>query len=352
MAERYHSELKNSKVYQVKEAWWSEFGARLLKQAKSTPYDFYIKQGQAFALGVIRVLRKQKITGSEYGFFGFACSSLETLRFLREEGIVTVLDQFDAGREHERIHKEELRRWPGWELPRSSTPEAYFDRIANEWDLASMIMVNSVWTRDALIKQGVDPGKIIVIPLTYDYVAGPIVKDFFGQRPLRVLCLGRVTLTKGIQYLMQAAAMLDDAVEIRIVGPIGITAKIVKDCPSNMTFLGAVRRSQIHAHYNWADVFVFPTLSDGFGLTQLEAMAHGLPIIATSRCGKVVTDGVDGFIVPPNDSEAIGHSLAQLAGDPMLCHKMAINCRRKIVNFQNLEDNGRLLLRAMEEYQI
>jgi len=72
-----------------------------------------------------------------------------------------------------------------------------------------------------------------------------------------------------------------------------------------------------------ADVLVFPTLSDGFGLVQLEAMAQGLPVIATSACGEVVRDGWDGFVVPPGDVESLVEALRRLRREPDLYAAMS-----------------------------
>ena len=61
-----------------------------------------------------------------------------------------------------------------------------------------------------------------------------------------------------------------------------------------------------------SDVLVFPTLSDGVGLVQLEAMSLGLPVISTPHCGDVVRDGVDGFRITARDPLAINASLNTL----------------------------------------
>jgi glycosyltransferase involved in cell wall biosynthesis len=58
-----------------------------------------------------------------------------------------------------------------------------------------------------------------------------------------------------------------------------------------------------------------PTLSDSFALTQVEAMANGLPVIATPRCGQVVTPGVDGYIVPTSSGEALAKAIVELDED-------------------------------------
>jgi glycosyltransferase involved in cell wall biosynthesis len=62
--------------------------------------------------------------------------------------------------------------------------------------------------------------------------------------------------------------------------------------------------------YRNADVFVLPTLSDGFAITQIEAMAHGLPVIATGNCGQVVRHEVDGLSVPAMNAERLAEAIA------------------------------------------
>ena len=87
--------------------------------------------------------------------------------------------------------------------------------------------------------------------------------------------------------------------------------------------LGHLPQSEVYAQMKAADAFVFPTLSDGFGMVQLEAMSAGLPVIATAKCGAVVRDGIDGFIVPTGDAQAIATSLIRLREDVQLYEGMS-----------------------------
>ena len=133
-------------------------------------------------------------------------------------------------------------------------------------------------------------------------------------RPLRVLWLGQVNVRKGIQDLVAAVRMLVDApVRIDVVGPHG---PLPPGLPDNMVFHGAVARSEAGGWYEQADVFVLPTYSDGFALTQLEAMAQGVPVIATPCCGEVVEDGVNGWLVPAGDPQALAERIRQIARNP------------------------------------
>ena len=123
--------------------------------------------------------------------------------------------------------------------------------------------------------------------------------SFSKSSPLKVLFLGQVILRKGIQYLIAAARLLErENIRFDVVGPIGISREAMATAPGNVTFHGRTGRDQAADCYRRSHLFVLPTLSDGFAITQLEAMAHGLPVITTPCCGEVVSDGVDGFIVP------------------------------------------------------
>ena len=94
-----------------------------------------------------------------------------------------------------------------------------------------------------------------------------------------------------------------------MVGPIQIT--IPKDVRSNrkIRWFGPVARNKVRNYYEQADVFILPTLSDGFALSQLEAIAHRLPLIASRRCGEVVIDHVNGLLLEEPTAAAIKESL-------------------------------------------
>ena len=177
-----------------------------------------------------------------------------------------------------------------------------------------------------LVAQGVDEKKIIVVPLCYEHRAQAVRAREPGAdgEPLTVLWLGQVILRKGIQYLFEAAAkLINSNIRFVVAGPVGISEKGALAAPANVKMIGRVMPSEAQVEYAKADVFVLPTVSDGFALTQLEAMSHGLPVITTPNCGEVVTDGVDGLIVPARDSEALAEAIARLDKDRVLLREMS-----------------------------
>jgi glycosyltransferase involved in cell wall biosynthesis len=165
-------------------------------------------------------------------------------------------------------------------------------------------MVNSHWSRQLLEKAGINSEKIQVIPLVYTpptaakNFSRTYPESFSPDRPLRVLFLGQVILRKGIAAVLEAVKLLEGyPVEFWIVGSQQINIPPHLETHPQIRWVGHVNRSETAEYYQQADVFLFPTLSDGFGLTQLEAQAWKLPIIASRCCGEVVVDGVNGWLL-------------------------------------------------------
>jgi glycosyltransferase involved in cell wall biosynthesis len=315
LAGRFHAEIPTHKV----NAFTVQSLVDRLKQPKSASVEEthleFIRVGKWFCESVNRRLARMRLEPERVAFYGYDTGCLETVRMLRERGIFCVVNQIDPARVEEALVLEEVARWPGWEKVEGKKPEVYWNRLEKEWELADAVVVNSEWSKAALVKQGVAAEKVAVIPLAYEE-GEPIRLERTARGPLHVLWLGSVILRKGIQYLVEAAKLLDGKeVRITVAGGIGISSEVVKAAPGNMNFIGRVTRDQAGALYREADVFVLPTISDGFAITQLEAMSYGLPVIATPNCGKVVSDGVDGRIVPIRDAVALAEAIGEYVAD-------------------------------------
>lgn len=289
-------------------------------------YKRFLQKGRGFGRRVRNALRRAEWKDGQSVFFGYDTGSLEPLQFLAETNCFTIVDQVDPARVDKELILEEVERWPGWATSAPVLYEPYQERRRAEWEYADAVVVNSEWSKGALVQQGVEEGKIHVVPLAYDASETEPNLDDRSSREgaLRVLWLSRVSLRKGIQYLIEAAEQLeDDSLRLDIVGPLKITEEAVACAPSNMAFHGRVPRDEVSEYYRNADVFVLPTLSDGFAITQLEAMAHGLPVVTTPNCGRVVTDGEDGWIIPPRDSDALAETLTYCASHRGQLRQMA-----------------------------
>jgi glycosyltransferase involved in cell wall biosynthesis len=293
----------------------------------------YLRIGRNFARATCKVLDGRTLEAGRHAFFAYTTGALEEVEMLAARGITTVVDQIDPARTHAEAVRAEQEKWPGWERRAGDIAEDYWRRLESEWRAASAVVVNSPWSRSALVRQGIPENKIVTVPLAYEAGVGR-TRPVNARSSLAILSLGNVSLGKGVPYLLEAARLLEgENVTFTVAGPIGITADAVASAPRNVTFTGRVTRDRLAEVYEAADVFVFPTLSDGFGITQLEAMAHGVPVIATPRCGEVVVDGRNGFIVPAADGRTLAEAILRLERDRALLAELSREALRRAGEF-------------------
>ncbi len=146
---------------------------------------------------------------------------------------------------------------------------------------------------------------------------------------------------KGARYLIEALNLLQHDVDFRLT-LVDRKMKDLKIVPPLVWKYGLTRLVEYTGHlstpelvrqYNRAQVLVSPSLYEGFGLPAAEAMACGVPVVAT-RAGalpEVVEDGVTGLLVPPADPHALADAVRRLLSDPELCRRMGRAGRERIV---------------------
>src|SRR6266700_4849248 len=247
----------------------------------------------------------------------YSYTALDPFRYAKAHGWKTLLVQIDPGPEEEAIVAEETARVPDLAAGWQPAPPEYWASWREECKLADRVVVNSEWSREGLIRGGIPGEKLSVIPLAYegegpqDYGTTRLQRRtypdrFTSERPLRVLFLGLINLRKGLARLLAAARILrDEPVEFWLVGPVQVGNRSAIGDAARLKWFGSVTRKQAAEYYRNADVFILPTLSDGFAITQLEAQAYGLPLIVSKRCGDVVQDNVNGLLLDEPSVEAI-----------------------------------------------
>jgi glycosyltransferase involved in cell wall biosynthesis len=205
-----------------------------------------------------------------------------------------------------------------------------------EISLADLVLAPSPFVRDDLLRRGVHPDRLVLLPYGAD------VERFFPCKrdnhsgPIRILYVGQVGYRKGLPYIADALRRLGMSLSsFRVVGPVVKQSRILERRLQGVDYIGKVQYDQLTAQYRAADVFVLPSLSEGMGLVVLEAMATGLPVVVTRESGYegVVRDGVEGFIVPARDSEAIARKVEILANDGDLRARMGRAARRRAEEF-------------------
>lgn len=262
------------------------------------------------------------------GVYTTNSQGLELLIHARQRGMRTLSEQTIAPYAFERaLLAEEQSRFPGWEEPMEQAREAveaFAARERQEWAHCDRILCGSDFVRNAVRSVGGPAERCAVVPYGFDF---PTQKSEIRNRKsggsLRVLTVGTVCLRKGMPYVAQAAETLRGQMTFRVVGPCRLLPAGLEKLRSVVELVGAVPRSEVRAHFQWADVFLFPSLCEGSATVCYEALAAGLPVICTPNTGSVVRDGVEGFLVPIRDVAPIVERLRQLDGDRRLLAAMS-----------------------------
>lgn len=149
----------------------------------------------------------------------------------------------------------------------------------------------------------------------------------------RVLFVGLAGMGKGIHYAGMAQQLLNNPrIEFRIVGWASERARKYRLC-QGLNFVGFVPRSEVREEFRRADIFILPSLFEGSAEVTYEALASGLPVITTPATGSVVRDGVEGFIIPERDPNALAERIRQLMEDRALRERMSIAAKERARHF-------------------
>ena len=241
-----------------------------------------------------------RVIAAGYGeasiIYGFNGASLELFQHAKTLGKICYLDQTMAARSvMARELSEAVTNFPNWQ-PNLSLPKGNDMRSGREkleWALADRILCPSHFVMDSIARAGGPLEKCVLVPFGTDAQIRVHRQRYRKpDSPLRILFVGEVGIRKGVPYLLKALAKLSLPYECKIVGPIELDSAILEKYDDLASFVGAVPRSEVQSFYDWADLFVLPSLFEGSAGVNLEALASGLPVIATPNSGAPSVKGV------------------------------------------------------------
>ncbi|MGK9168520.1 glycosyltransferase family 4 protein [Inquilinus limosus] len=287
--------------------------------------------------------------GQASGFYGFVRECLESLQAARARGLWTAVEQnIAAWALVDRLEREEQERFPAWtssEFTKDVFAEAYASRERAEWAEADLIVCPSEFVRRSVAEHGGPIDRCVVVPYGVDTRFQIPMRDR-RHGPLRVLTVGSLGLRKGTPYVLEAARRMRGQAVFRLVGRGVAPPAACAGLEGVVEFTGPIPRLEIIAQYAWADVFLLPSMCEGSATVTYEALAAGLPVITTPNTGSVVRDGVDGFVVPIRDVDAIVQSLHLLHDDRVRLLDMSQNARLWGQDF-DIQSYGRRLCDAL-----
>jgi glycosyltransferase involved in cell wall biosynthesis len=238
---------------------------------------------------------------------------------------------------------------------------------------ASLVVVTSRATAVALRRYGVGPDRLVVVEPGTD--RAPLARGSQGAI-LHLLCVAALIPRKGHEVLFRALAMMSN-LEWRLtcVGSLKrdpstaerLRVRLRSDgLEARVALAGEVDAAMLAALYDGADLFVLPTLHEGYGMAVAEALACGLPVVgtATGAIADLVTGnmggaqtsprdarfqlGAAGLLVPPGDHEALAEALALAVGDAHVRDQLTHGARRVRDRLPSWEDASVRMSEALE----
>ena len=241
----------------------------------------------------------------------------ESLRACRKQTICTVARGSAHIREQFALLAAEERR-VGRKLDKPSS--WIIAREEREYALARRVIVASQFARDTFIKQGHPAQQVAVVqPPPSEPAFAARVPDVEARiarlrsgAPLRVLYTGLISYRKGMHDMLQVLQSLSARMEFRMVGTVLPECRdFVQQAARHAVIERAVPERELKDVYAWGDVFLLPTIEDGFAVVLTQAQAAGLPILTTTNCGgpDIIANGGQGWVTAIRSPDAIVQQL-------------------------------------------
>ncbi len=243
--------------------------------------------------------------------------AFETFCYAKGKGIKCLFDlPIVHWRCYQSLLSQEAIKNPLWAetLGVFSDSKEKLARKDQELLMADCVLVASSFTKESVLN--FFPynlhTSIHVVPYGFPDVYTDRVYDMVKSRKLKFLFVGRLSQSKGLSYLFDSLSKFQDEVELTVVG-----YNSYPDCPvlqdnlKKHIYKGPLSHDEVLIEMRKADVFIFPSLFEGFGMVITEAMSQGTPVIATNRTCAVdfVENGVNGWVIEAGSTESLDNAI-------------------------------------------
>lgn len=341
--------LKDLKRRSLSKSWqpytksksFFEFGRLLASKLK---LDFLIKHEKGFFCidnvyqehdkWTANNLAKAKKNGLA-AVYAYEDGALSTFKQAKQLGLKCIYDlPIGYWKSARLLMQKEFDLNPNWSgtLTGFNDSDEKLNKKDQELALADVIFVASSFTKKTLEEYSGNLPEVKVIPYGFPEVKKQKKYQSLEDRKLKVLFIGGLSQRKGISYLFEAVEELQDKVELTIVGH-----KSVSDCIAlnealeKHNWIPSLSHDQVLECMHEHDVFVFPSLFEGFGLVITEAMSQGIPVITTDRTAgpDLIENEKDGWIVPSGSSDAIKEVISQILKNPEILEQYGLAAQSK-----------------------
>ncbi len=279
-------------------------------------------------------------------------ASVEAIDVAKRRNMTVVLER---GSTHIAHQSDVLREgFARWGLTWKETDRRLVERELLEYAAADLIVTGSSIAKESFLARGFPSGRIAVNPYGVDLTRfHPAKPSDGGRREKRVLFVGEIGVRKGVPWLLQAFTRLSEDWTLHLVGPMapGFRNALARLPNERVVLRGVLSGDALAAAYRDADIFCLPSIEEGFGMVILQAMASGLPVVASGATGgpDAGVKDRDILIVPPGDSASLADALIRLAGDPELRRAIGAAAATRVSSGFSWDDYGRRAIGILRE---
>lgn len=277
---------------------------------------------------------------------------LHTMRQAKRSGAITVVEHGSSHiRYQNAILEEEYKRF-GIPITTFKLPHAkVLEKELIEYEEADYVSIPSLFVKRTFLENGVPEHKLIHVPYGVDL--SQFHKEPKQDNVFRVIFVGGMTLRKGVHYLLQAFSELKlPNSELLLVGSMSDDVRpFFKKYKGTFTYVGHVPQKNLYQYYSQSSVFAIMSLEEGLAMVQPQAMACGLPVIATTNTGAedIVRDGEDGFIIPIRSVGSLKEKLLYLYEHRDACEAMGKSAQARVASGFTWDDYGDRIAAKYEE---
>jgi glycosyltransferase involved in cell wall biosynthesis len=251
---------------------------------------------------------------------------------------------------HATILREEHARWG---VPFLGVPDWDIDQHLAEYDACDAITISSRFAERTFLEAGVSPDKLRRVAYGVDLSRFyPVARPENGR--FDVVFVGGVTVRKGIPYLIEAFRKLrHPRKSLKIIG--GLDSAFAPWLQTvrvkGVEYMGALPQVKLKEHLSRSHLFVLPSVEEGLALVQAQAMACACPLLCSENTGggDLITSGVEGFVVPIRDANAMADRMQQLVDDPQQREKMSQAALFRVKSLGGWDDYGRAYKRVLND---
>jgi glycosyltransferase involved in cell wall biosynthesis len=231
---------------------------------------------------------------------------------------------------------------------RKANIEVLKAREEEEWRLADLVLAPSDYVAAELVRAGCAEAKIRLVPYGYSPAAGaPERGPFSVEPPLKGLFVGTVDYRKGVHDLAAVAERFRGRLQVDVLGKIMVDGAAAANWGRTLALRGPQPFDAVQAAYARADFLILPSYLEGSAMAVYEAMSFGLPCVVTRETGSVVTDGLDGFVFPAGDRDALTGILERIVSSPSLLPDMSRRAAAAARRVSSEQYGARLLAAVM-----